>query len=275
MRVTLLVSLCTLLLISCGRVPFDQWNSILSQYEYVLDDQMKSSAGISESDVFLFNGVYNATRNKDAQPYPLLKKNAENIESASKRVSDSSQERLDAIKYFRTEQAHKPLTTLGSQLSNYKALIAALQDQEESNNLDLSNLIVTDAVFDSICAAHKIKALAMLDFEVRLSEKMNELESDFDSLKVLYDDHKRDITSRTDPRESMTAINKMKQKVRQLDNEFYQISNLYSRISSLRADAVMFQGPFIDEMSEVKSIRQKDRKISGLLSELEKMVTDY
>jgi hypothetical protein len=37
----------------------------------------------------------------------------------------------------------------------------------------------------------------------------------------------------------------------------------------------MFQGPFIDEMSEVKSIRQKDRKISGLLSELEKMVTDY
>ncbi len=84
MRVTLLVSLCTLLLISCGRVPFDQWNSILSQYEYVLDDQMKSSAGISESDVFLFNGVYNATRNKDAQPYPLLKKNAENIESASK-----------------------------------------------------------------------------------------------------------------------------------------------------------------------------------------------
>lgn len=275
MRVTLLVSFCTLLLISCGRVPFDQWNSILSQYEYVLDDQMKSSAGISESDVFLFNGVYNATRNKDAQPYPLLKKNAENIESASKRVSDSSQERLDAIKYFRTEQAHKPLTKLGSQLSNYKALIAALQDQEESNNLDLSNLIVTDAVFDSICAAHKIKALAMLDFEVRLSEKMNELESDFDSLKVLYDDHKRDITSRTDPRESMTAINKMKQKIRQLDNEFYQISNLYSRISSLRADAVMFQGPFIDEMSEVKSIRQKDRKISGLLSELEKMVTDY
>ena len=115
----------------------------------------------------------------------------------------------------------------------------------------------------------------MLDFEVRLSEKMNELESDFDSLKVLYDHHKRDITSRTDPRESMTAINKMKQKIRQLDNEFYQISNLYSRISSLRADAVMFQGPFIDEMSEVKSIRQKDRKISGLLSELEKMVTDY
>jgi hypothetical protein len=275
MRVTLLVSLCTLLLISCGRVPFDQWNSILSQYEYVLDDQMKSSAGISESDVFLFNGVYNATRNKDAQPYPLLKKNAENIESASKRVSDSSQERLDAIKYFRTEQAHKPLTKLGSQLSNYKALIAALQDQEESNNLDLSNLIVTDAVFDSICAAHKIKALAMLDFEVRLSDKMNELESDFDSLQVLYEHHKRDITSRTDPRESMTAINKMKQKVRQLDNEFYQISNLYSRISSLRADAVMFQGPFIDEMSEVKSIRQKDRKISGLLSELEKMVTDY
>jgi|GEM_PF-966171 len=275
MRITLLVSLCMLILSSCGRIPFDQWNSVITQYESVLHNQMKSSAGISEYDVFLFNGVYSATRNKEAQPYPLLKKNAENIESASKRVSENSQERLDAIKYFRTEQAQKTLTKLGSQLSNYKALIASLQDQEKSNALDLKNLIITDAVFDSICAAHKIKSSAMLDFEVRLSEKMNKLESDFDSLKVLYDDHKRDITSRADSRESMTAINKMKQKIRQLDNEFYQFSNLYARISSLRADAFMFQGPFIDEMSEVKSIRQKDMKISGLISELEKMVTDY
>ena len=275
MRIMLLVSLCMLILSSCGRIPFDQWNSAISQYESVLDDQMKGSAGISEPDVFLFNGVYSATRNKEAQPYRLLKKNAENIESASKRVSESSQERLDAIKYFRTEQAQKPLTKPGSQLSNYKALIASLQDQEKSNALDLKNLIITDAVFDSICAAHKIKALALLDFEVELSHKMSELEIDFDSLKVLYDDYKRDITSRADSRESMTAINKMKQKIRQLDNEFYQFSNLYARISSLRADAFMFQGPFIDEMSEVKSIRQKDMKISGLLSELEKMVTDY
>ena len=275
MRVTLLVSLCMLLLISCVRVSYNQWNSTLKQYESVLDNQMISSAGISESDVFLFNGVYNFTRNKEAQPYPLLKKNAEEIETSFNRLSENSQERLDAIKYFRTEHAQKPLIKLGSQSSNYKVLIASLQAQEESNILDLSDLIRTDAVFDSICAAHEIMALAMLDFEVRFSERTNGLELDFDSLKVRYGDYKRDITSRTDSRESMVAINKMKQIIRQLDNEFYQFSNLHSRISSLRTDAFTFQGPFIDERSEVKLIRQKDIKISGLLTEFQKLVTDY
>ena len=275
MKITLIVSFCMLILSSCSRMPYDQWNSRLSQYESVLSSQMNNSAEISKPDVFLFSGVYNATRNKDAQPYPLLKKNAENIEISSKRVVENSQKKIEAIKLFRTEQASKSIATLGPQWTNFQDLVTSLQAQEKSNNLDLVNLELTDVVFDSICLANKIKALAMLDFEVKLAAKMNELEDEFNSLKGQYEEHKKDITNRTDPRESMNAINRMKQKIRQLDNEFHQFSNLYSRISSLRADAMLFQGPFIDEMAEIKLIGQKERKIGGLLSELEKIVINY
>ncbi len=263
------------LLSSCARMPYDQWNSRLVNFESEIANQVLESDETCSPDVFLFNGVYNATRKKEELPYPVLKKNSESLEAYKNRIKTKSDFQLKSLTSFRTKYAEKSISTVGPQWTDYQKLIADLQGVSELNKLDILQIDILDHEFDSICIAHKIKAVPMLDFEVKLAQEMNVIESQFDGLKISYEENKKTITNRPDAQESMMAMNRMKQKIRQIENELHQFSNLFSRISSLRADAMIFVGPFIDSMAEIKLIDQKTKKLKGLLSELNRMVETY
>lgn len=268
-------TLTIVVLASCARMPYNQWNERLSILEQDILSQKNESNGIAQPDVILYNGVYNATKTKDVVPYPELGKIAGGLESSNKNVQSNSEERLIQSEAYRAKNLDKSIRTVGPQWTDYMEVLNGLTLVKQSNAVIIESEKSSDIIFDSLCSAHKVKAVPMLDYEVELAEKMNGLEDRFVALSNKYQEFKRGVTKRDDPKASMTQINRMKQKVRQIESEIHQLSNLYSRVSSLRADAMMFEGPGITPMAEISSITQKTAKISGFLSELNKLVESY
>ncbi len=273
----ILVFLCgaIVLLNSCATMTYEQWNSRLEFYEGSIQDQMVQSAQTAEPAVFLAEGVYNATREKDREPYPILMKESGTMKSLNAQVQERSSEVLANVREFRTKHAESTIKTVGPEWSNYSNLLGSLIEQDSVNSAHIQVIDSIDHRFDSICYRFKIKAVPVIDYEAALAGKLNDLENRFQVAQAGYKRCKANITEREDARESMQEINRMKQKVRQLESEMGVLNNLYGRLNSLRDDAWIFEGPYIDKMAELKLVEDKTRRASGILTELERLIAGF
>lgn len=260
---------------SCATFQFTEWNNSLVELEEELKSQKKESNQVAAPDVFLLKGVYNATKKKDAAPYPILKKIGDGIENEDKILSANCDAQLKKLNEFRAKHGEKSIKNIGPEWDDYISLKTALQNLTETNRLSLTNLHVSDNQFDSICRVNKIRSVPLLEYEAELADKITMLEDDFVALQNEFQRFKREITEKQDREKSMRAIGEMKQKIRRIESEQLQMSNLYSRLNSLRSDAMLFEGPYIDKTAEIKLIEDKTAGIQELLNQLRKMEERY
>ncbi len=271
----LVFSITAICLCSCASLPFSQWNSDLIQIENQLVSQKKEANKIATPDVFLFNGVYNATKKKNADPYPLIKKMANGIENENQILSAKTDSCLNKIAQLKSVIGENTLSKKHENWNSFKLLIADASALAEQNKHSLSIIHKADHEFDSICQANKIKGTPLLEYEAQLAEIISKLEDDFTILKNTFQKFKREITNRADRKGSMRSIGEMKQKIRKIESEQLQLSNLYSRLNSLRSDAMLFEGPYIEKMAEVQLIENKAQFIEELLSQLRSLEESY
>ena len=182
---------------------------------------------------------------------------------------------LEKISKFRALYGDKPLKTMGPEWDDYQRLLSDLSKQIEVNNSKLIKLRNYDHLFDSVSHANKIKSVPLLEYEADLASRISSLEDKFVILQNEYARFKREITTREDIESSMRAMSTMKQKIRRIESENLQLSNLYSRFNSLRSDAMIFEGPYIEVLAEVRLIEDKTKAISELLNQLEVMEEKY
>ena len=214
------------ILSSCARMPYQQWNQQLTNYESQLIQQKSSSGKVVSPDANLFNGVYNATKQKDAAPYPELGEIIGGIKTDNSKIQKGSDEKLMELEKFRTTLAKRSIKTVGPEWTDFQTVLGGLIEQTNHNTKTLQQVGKKDVLFDSICTRSKIRASPLLQYEVNLAEKMNALEDSFNLLSNTYSGLKREITKREDIKASMNSLNRMDHKIRQIESEIHQLSNL-------------------------------------------------
>jgi len=263
------------LLSSCAKIPYAKWSGEFNQFEEKIRSVKQEADFKSSMDLMLYNGAYDATKKKDASPYPVLRKIAGTISSLNINISRASDSTLADLTNFHKAYENLDIKKRGKDFKKYELLQNKAMRQLEFNKTRLNSLNESDNEFDSICEEYKVRATPVLEYEVKLADDLAVLEERFAKLQREYQGFKTKITERKDRETSMAAINRMKMKIRQTDNEIFQLSNLYSRMNSLRGDAMIYEGPHIDQLAELKLMNQKMIKINGFLNELEKMIKAY
>ncbi len=251
---------------SCARMPFDKWNKSLAENETKLIQQKKEANQLASPTSALFNGVYNMTQKRDAAPYPVLKKMAESIKSENQILAQKTDSCLRQVARFKAKYRDAPLKNIGPEWSDYTSLLSEINSQASQNDIALTNIRKADHNFDSICQVHKIKSVPLFEYETEIASIITDLEDEFIGLQSTYKSFKTTITQKEDSHASMKAMGQMNQQIRRIENEFNQISNLYSRLNSLRSDAMLFEGPHIKKTLEIQLIEDKTKSIKQFLS---------
>jgi len=274
MRITAFL-LFVLLLTSCSQMPFSKWNENLTDLENQLNNQKKEANSITTPDISLFQGVYAASKDKNAVPYPRVKIIADNLEFNNRNLSNKTDSCLEKIGQFRVKYGGKRIKTLGPEWNDYSNLLAQANRQTDENINSLTKIKSSDKVFDSICEVHDIKRIPLLEYQAQLELIISQLEREFTALSNSYNTFKKEITSRASRENSMRAIGEMRQKIRSIESEQLELSNLHSRLKSLKNDTIFYTGPHIDKVEEILLIESQTNLLTGLLGQLRTMEDAY
>lgn len=275
MRNGLVFVLLMLLISSCARMPYEQWSSSLDKEEATLKAQKLEVEVLHDPNQRLLNGVIKATRKKDAAPYPKLTLMVSESELTVSELNVSSDLALQRLETYRTKMEENSISTLGPEFTDYKTILSSLTEQASQNREFIKTIIAKNQLFDSLCNAYDIREVTPMKVEVDLPKKLALIQDRLALAVEQYDALRRGITSQEDQKTSMTKLNDMRQKLRQVEDELASYSNLTDRAQKRFKETKSYEGPFIDSDVEINQSLEVEARLTRFLEELELMVKQY